>query len=76
MDPGSLPKFTEDSSSALRSTDTFKKLESTIFNSISLGQWELARASFKCLALSGDANVQDTARELLKILILEASNYW
>lgn len=76
MDPGDLPRLLGDSNTVLRSEDTFKKLESSIFNSISLGQWELARASFRCLALSGDANSQDTARELLKILILEAPSYW
>ncbi len=76
MDPGHLPRLIEDPNVVLRSGDTFKKLESSIFNSISLGQWELARASFRCLTLSGDANSQDTARELLKILILEAPTYW
>ena len=76
MDAGYLPKLVDDSNCVLRSGDTFKKLESSIFNSVSLGQWELARASFKCLAQSGDTNAQDTAKELLKILIVEAPTYW
>ena len=71
-----LPRSPDAPSSVLRCDDTFKKLESTIFNSISLGQWELARASFRSLALSGDANTQDNAKELLKILVMEAPNYW
>lgn len=66
----------EETNSVLRCGETYKKLESSIFNSISLGQWESARASFKCLSLSEDTTSIDTSRELLKILILEAANFW
>lgn len=73
---GYLPRSQEESTSVLRCRDTYKKLESLVFNSVSLGQWESARASLRCLALSNEAGVRHTARELLKVLILEASNYW
>ncbi len=63
-------------SSVLRCKDTYKKLESSIFNYVSLGQWEAARASVSCLALSDDQDTRDVAKELLKILILESSNFW
>lgn len=71
-----LPSLSKDTNSVLRSGDVYKKLESSIFNSVSLGQWESARASVKCLALSSDAASRETSRELLKILILEAANFW
>lgn len=73
-----LPKSpAEDpSTSVLRCKDTYKKLQSFAFNAISLGQWETARASFQSLALSDDPAVRNTAKELLKILVLEAANYW
>jgi len=61
---------------ALRCSDLHKKLESTIFNSVSLGQWESARACLRCIAQSGDRKDCDSTRELLKVLILDASNYW
>lgn len=64
------------SSVVLRCRDTQQKYESSIFNSVSLGQWESARASFKCLALSGEASARENAKELLKILILEAAKFW
>lgn len=51
-----------------------KKLESSVFNHVSLGQWEAARA---CLSyLAADPTSRDNARELLKILVLEAATYW
>jgi len=62
--------------SVLKCGEIHKKHESSIFNSVSLGQWESARASFKCLSLSQDASVRDNAKELLKILILEAAKFW
>ena len=60
--------------SALSCKDTSKKLESSIFNHISLGQWEAARASLFFLA--NDPESRENAKELLKILVLEAANYW
>lgn len=71
-----FPRPSEESTSVLICLDTYKKLESSVFNHVSLGQWELARASLRCLAISDAASVRDTARELLKVLILEASNHW
>ena len=61
---------------ALRCSDLHRKLESTIFNSVSLGQWESARACLRSIAQSGDSKVCESTRELLKVLILDASNYW
>ena len=66
----------EEAASVLLCRDQHKKLESAVFNSVSLGQWESARACLRCLALSGDKKVCDSTRELLKVLILDASNYW
>lgn len=60
--------------SILRCRDTDKKLESAVFNCISLGQWETARAHFRCLAQ--EPSSRDNARELLKILVLESSSFW
>ena len=71
-----LPSLEEDSKAVLKCGEFYKKLESSIFNHVSLGQWEPARASFRCLALSGEPSVRDTCKELLKILILESANYW
>lgn len=71
-----LPRASEDAKLVLKCGEFYKKLESSIFNSISLGQWESARASFRCLALSEDPGARDACRELLKILILESPNYW
>lgn len=62
--------------SVLRCRDAVKKLESALFNHISLGQWEAARASIDRLAAAEDPNTRENARELLKILIVEAANYW
>lgn len=59
----------------LRCTNARQKLESAIFNAVSLGQWEVAQAHFTALA-RGDAAGRDNARELLKLLIMEASNFW
>ena len=58
----------------LRCDERRKTLESSIFNHVSLGQWEAARA---CLSsLSADAAGWENARELLKILVLESATYW
>ena len=61
-------------SGILRSRDSARKLESSIFNSVSLGEWEAARASFACLA--ADPASRDNAKELLKILVIESANFW
>ena len=58
----------------LRCDDRSKTLESSVFNHVSLGQWEAAKASLSCLA--GDTVGRDNARELLKILVLESATYW
>ena len=71
-----LPRGARDSAPVLRCGDTQQKYESFIFNSVSLGQWETARASFQCLSLSQDPGARDNAKELLKILILEAAKFW
>jgi hypothetical protein len=71
-----LPGIAADSGSVLRSRNTQQKLESSIFNSVSLGQWETARASFQCLSVSQEAGVRDNAKELLKILLLDAAKFW
>lgn len=65
-----------DSDSVLRCRDSVKQLESALFNHITLGQWEAARASIDRLAAAEDPNTRDNARELLKILIVESANYW
>lgn len=71
-----LPRPSQDANSVLKCGEFYKKLESFIFNSISLGQWESARASFRCLVLSDEPGVRDTCRELLKVLILDAAHFW
>lgn len=60
----------------LQCSDKVKKLESSVFNNVSLGQWEVARASLTQLAAAEDQTTRENARELLKILIVEAANYW
>jgi len=77
MESGSENPFTEEEegkSSNLRCADTHKKLESAIFNSISLGQWEAARAHLSSLA--GRPGSRLGTRELLKILILDSASFW
>lgn len=59
----------------LRCRNTRQRLESAIFNAVSLGQWEVAQAFFAALARDDTAG-RDNARELLKLLIMEASNFW
>ena len=78
-----VPPFTEcvpslqlPGGSVLRCSDEVKKLESLLFNHISLGQWEPARACLRQLAASDDQDTRENARELLKILIVESANYW
>lgn len=60
----------------LRCTNTSQKLESAIFNAISLGQWETAQAHFATLARWDGGRSRENAKELLKLLIMEASNFW
>ena len=58
----------------LRCDERRKTLESSVFNHVSLGQWEAARA---CLSsLSADVAGRENTRELLKILVLESATYW
>ena len=64
----------DEESSVLRCADTHKKLESAILNSISLGQWEAARAHL--CSLVGQPGSREGARELLKILILDSASFW
>ena len=71
-----LPGLAADSGSVLRCRNTQQKLESLIFNSVSLGQWETARASFQCLSVSQETGVRENAKELLKMLLLEAAKFW
>ena len=59
----------------LRCTNARQKLESAIFNAVSLGQWEAAQAHFATLA-RGEAAGRENARELLKLLVMESSNFW
>ena len=58
----------------LRCRDLARKLESSVFNSVSLGEWEAARASLACLA--ADPASRENAKELLKILVVEPANFW
>ena len=60
--------------SVLQCVEKTKKLESSVFNHVSLGQWEAARACLSSLA--ADPASRDNARELLKILVIEATAYW
>ena len=60
--------------SVLQSVEKTKKLESSVFNHVSLGQWEAARACLSSLAAEPDS--RDNARQLLKILVTEATTYW
>lgn len=62
--------------SLLNGGDEIKKLESSIFNHISLGQWEAAKACVDQLAVSSDPATRVNARDLLKLLIVDAANYW
>ena len=73
-DDGSGPEEEEEGLGVLRCNDTGKKLESAVFNYVSLGQWEAARANFTVLA--SDPASRENAKELLKILILDSSNHW
>ena len=77
MESGLKDPFIEEEegkSSTLRCADTHKKLESAIFNSISLGQWEAARAYLSSLA--GRPGSRLGTRELFKILILDSASFW
>jgi len=64
----------QEKNSVLRCTDTHKKLESAILNSISLGQWEAARAHLCSLVVRPGS--REGTRELLKTLILDSASFW
>ncbi len=71
-----LPALQLPGKSVLICGDEIKKLESSVFNHVSLGQWEAARACVNQLAVVEDRATRENTRELLKILIVEAANYW
>ncbi len=62
--------------SVLNGGDEIKKLESSIFNHISLGQWEAAKTYLNQLAVAEDLATRVNVRDLLKLLIVDAANYW
>ncbi len=62
--------------SVLNCGEEIKKLESSIFNHVSLGQWEAAKACVDQLAVADDSVTRVNARDLLKLLIVDAANYW
>ena len=55
-------------------SDRIKKYETLLLNAICVGQWEIARALIRILYEEKPA--RDETGELLKVLILEASNFW
>ena len=75
MDSMQRPRTLPAQKSVLHCTNTTQKLESAIFNALSLGQWEIAQAHFAALS-RGDSATRENAREMLKLLIMEASNFW
>ena len=54
--------------------DRIKKYESLLLNAICVGQWEIARALIR--TLFEEKAAKDKTGELLKVLILEAGNFW
>ena len=60
----------------LRCTKTAQKLESAAFNAVSLGQWESAQAYFNTMVRGEEGASRENAKELLKLLIMEASSFW
>ena len=64
----------------LRCSSARQRLESAVFNAVSLGQWEVAGALFAELAgghagSGGHSEGRENARELLKLIIMESSNF-
>lgn len=54
--------------------DRIKKYESLLLNAICVGQWEIARALIR--TLFEEKATRDETGELLKVLILEAAEFW
>ena len=54
--------------------DRIKKYESLLLNAICVGQWEIARALIR--TLFEEKATRDEIGELLKVLILEAAEFW
>jgi len=54
--------------------DRIKKYESLLLNAICIGQWEIARALIR--TLFEEKASKDETGELLKVLILEAAEFW
>ena len=55
-------------------SDRIKKYESLLLNAICVGQWEIARALIR--TLFEEKATRDETGELLKVLILEAAEFW
>lgn len=54
--------------------DRIKKYESLLLNAICVGQWEIARALIR--TLFEEKATRNETGELLKVLILEAAEFW
>ena len=54
--------------------DRIKKYQSLLLNAICVGQWEIARALIR--TLFEEKATRDETGELLKVLILEAAEFW
>ena len=54
--------------------DRIKKYESLLLNAICVGQWEIARALIR--TLFEEKATRNEIGELLKVLILEAAEFW
>lgn len=54
--------------------DRIKKYQSLLLNAICVGQWEVARALIR--TLFEEKATRDETGELLKVLILEAAEFW
>ena len=59
---------------AIVDNDRIKKYESLLLNAICVGQWEIARALIR--SLFEEKVTRDETGELLKVLILEATEFW
>lgn len=55
-------------------SDRIKKYQSLLLNTICVGQWEIARALIR--TLFEEKATRDETGELLKVLILEAAEFW
>ena len=54
--------------------DRIKKYQSLLLNAICVGQWEIARALIR--TVFEEKATRDETGELLKVLILEAAEFW